>query len=408
MKHQRIALPMMVLVLSFSVCLHAQERFDPDELFRKARDLGFAGQREESRSICHRILEQYPDYREVRVFLGRLHSWDGQYDEARRTLLDALSGSPEATDARTALVDVELWSGNPNPALEHSEAGLLTAPANEALLYRKAVALSRLSRNDEAGRTLEYLLARNPAHQEARSLREELGAGTEPYRFTADFAYEHLSLLSAWQEGSVSLSRRTRRGSVAGRLNYARRFAATGHQYEMDLYPTVRQGLYAYLNFGYSVGSVFPRHRAGIELYANPGKGLEFSGGFRYLHFSRDVWIYTGSAGKYFGNYFVNIRPYITPGTTGTTASATFMLRRYYSNSDSYIGFSAGAGSAPDDAVNAIDLERLHSFKAGGFGSLPMGSGIYWSFGATWERERLALDARRNRIHVTTGLVRRF
>jgi YaiO family outer membrane protein len=385
-----------------------QDRFDPDDLFRQARELGFDGKREESRQLCRRILERYPEYRDVQVFMARLYSWDGEYDAARRNLSDVLGRSPDNIDARLALVDVELWSGNPGTALEHSEAGLQSAPAEEGLLYRKAVALNRLERSAEAAQTLELLLVRSPAHRDARALLDSLHKGPRRYRLTGSFTYQRLSAINPWQEGYLSLSRETPRGTVVGRLNYANRFDAKGYQVEFDAYPTIRQGVYAYVNYGYSDGALFPRHRAALEVFTNPGKGLEFSGGFRYLRFSENLWIYTGSAGKYFGNYFVSFRPYITPGGTGTSASGTLMVRRYYSDSDSYIGFSAGAGSAPDDYLSTVDLERLNSWKVGGFASLPVRSGLYWSFGAGWDAEQLPFDRTRSRFTVSTGLTTRF
>jgi YaiO family outer membrane protein len=388
--------------------LQAQERFDPDDLFRQARELGFNGKREESRQLCRRILDRYPDYRDVQVFLARLYSWDGRYDEARRNLSDVLAKAPDSVDARIAIVDVELWAGDPQLALDHSNAGLQAAPAEETLLYKKAVALSLLERPDEAARTLEFLLTHSPAHRDARNLLDGLQTGPRRYRLTAGYDYQRLSAMTPWQEGYVSISRETARGSVVGRLNYAKRFSTGGYQYELDAYPTIRRGVYAYVNYGYSTGSIFPRHRAGFEFYSNPGHGLEFSGGFRYLHFSDDVWIYTGSAGKYFGNYFVSFRPYFTPGTSGTSASGTVMLRRYYSDSDSYIGISAGAGSAPDDALSSADLDRLNSWKLSGFGSLPIRRGLYWSFGAGWDSEQFPFDRTRNRFSLSTGLTTRF
>ena len=72
----------------------SQERFDPNALFQQAREMEFAGKREDSKRLCLKILEQYPDYSDVRVFLGRLQAWDAEYDAARVTLLDALSHSP--------------------------------------------------------------------------------------------------------------------------------------------------------------------------------------------------------------------------------------------------------------------------------------------------------------------------
>src|SRR5688572_10610104 len=55
-----------------------------DELFDKARQLAFNKQRQEAREVCAVILEKNPDYFDARILLGRLHSWDGNYEIARK------------------------------------------------------------------------------------------------------------------------------------------------------------------------------------------------------------------------------------------------------------------------------------------------------------------------------------
>jgi YaiO family outer membrane protein len=398
----------IVVLLSLALFVQAQDRIDADELFRQARTLGFAGKHEEARQLCQRILAQYPDYADVRVFLGRLQSWDMQYDDARRTLLQVLTPMPDSKEARTALIDVELWSENPDRALQHSDTGLQSAPGDEGLLYRKAQALSKLKRSAEAAEVLERILDRNPSNKEARSLMTSLDEGSRLYRFNIDYGYEHLSALDPWHTSSASLSRETGLGTVVGRFNYANRFNSSGYQVEMDAYPGLRQGLYTYLNYGYSATALFPKHRVGFELFSNPGKGFELSAGFRYLHFTDDVWIYTGTAGKYLGNYFVSFRPLITPGRTGTSFSGNWTLRHYFEGRDSYLGVNVGGGSAPDDALSTADLDRLNSFRIGGTGSLPVRPGFYLKFDVGWASEQLPNDRERKRVSFGTGFTKRF
>jgi YaiO family outer membrane protein len=398
----------IVVFLSFALFVQAQDRFDPDELFRQARTLGFDGKREEARQLCRRILDQYPDYTDVRVFLGRLQSWDGQYDEARRTLLQVLTPMPGDKDARIALIDVELSSNNSDRALQYSDTGLQSAPADEGFLYKKAQALNNLKRPREAAEVLERILDRNPSNKEARSLMTSLEEGSRLYRFNVDYGYESLSSIAPWHSGSASLSRESGFGTVVGRFNYAKRFDNNGYQVEVDAYPGLREGLYTYLNYGYSDTALFPKHRVGLELFSNAGKGFELSAGFRYLHFADDVWIYTGTAGKYFGNYFASVRPFVTPGRTGTSLSSTWMLRRYFSGSDSYLGLSVGGGSAPDDALSTVDLERLNSFRIAATGSLPVRRGVYLKFNVGWATEELPANRDRRRLTFGTGFTRRF
>ncbi len=174
------------------------------------------------------------------------------------------------------------------------------------------------------------------------------------------------------------------------------------------MYPRIARGVYAYLDYGYSQSSLFPRNRAGAELYFNPGKGLEFSAGGRYLHFDSDVWIYTASAGKYLGNYFVDFRPFVTPGKAGTSISGSVLVRRYFSDGEKYIGFSVGGGASPNDVANSIDLERLNSFSLRSTGNFPINRRVAWGWSAGWSTEKLPSNSSRNRFAAGTGFSFRF
>jgi YaiO family outer membrane protein len=140
-------------------------------------------------------------------------------------------------------------------------------------------------------------------------------------------------------------------GSAFFRLNQASRFSSTGFQPEIDLYPRIANGVYAYLNYGYSESVLFPKHRIGAEVFSKLPKSLEASLGFRYLYFGPDskVIIYTGSFGWYFKNYWLSLRPFITPGNPGTSFSSILSLRRYFKDADNYLGIDAGLGFSPDE-----------------------------------------------------------
>ena len=123
------------------------------------------------------------------------------------------------------------------------------------------------------------------------------------------------------------------------RANYANRFREDTAQYEIDAYPRLAKGLYAYVNYGYSSHRFFPKNRVGGELYANLPHGVELSGGFRWLQFeSSEVTIYTGTIAKYQGNYWISLRPYITPKSEGTSQSYNLTVRRYFGGPDNYLG----------------------------------------------------------------------
>ncbi len=166
---------------------------------------------------------------------------------------------------------------------------------------------------------------------------------------------------------SVSYQRETKLGKIIPRVNYYNRFQTNGFQYEMDLYPKISKFLYGYLNYGYSNAIIFPKHRAGLELYANLPKNLETSIGFRLLQFaSRTIRIYTSSFGLYRGNYYYSLRPYITSTKRGgANLSGSFLFRKYLKNASNYFGFRAGMGFNPElrqlfDGENIIAESLLY------------------------------------------------
>jgi YaiO family outer membrane protein len=401
----RIFLIMLLLVSSAP----AQDQFDPDEVFRQARELGFAGNHEDARQLCIKILERYPDYNDVRVFFGRLYSWDGRYDEARKELLPMLLKSGTNINARSAAIDVELWSDHADQALVYAEEGILSNPTEPAFPYKKALALEKLNKPEEAEESAQRAMDLNPTDKDISTLLDRLKSASRRYQLSVDYGFEHInSFDDPWHSSTVSLSRQSAFGTIAAHLNYANRFTTNARQYEIEMYPRIARGVYGYVDYGYSAGPLFPRNRAGAELYFNPGKGLEFSIGGRYLHFSSDVWIYTASMGKYVGNYFFDFRPFVTPGNAGTSVSGSVLVRRYFGDRQKYIGFTAGTGASPNDVLNTIDLQRLNSLTLRSSSNFPISQHVAWGWSVGWSTEKLPSTANRNRFSAGTGFSFRF
>ena len=126
------------------------------------------------------------------------------------------------------------------------------------------------------------------------------------------------------------------------RVNYASRSfgssAKSGIQFELDLYPRITKGFYAYLNGGYSSSSIFPKYRLGGELYKSLPFSFEISAGIRYLDFSStQVYIYTGYLGKYYKNYWFSFRPFFTLKPSGVSFTGIWIVRRYLEDAENYI-----------------------------------------------------------------------
>lgn len=144
--------------------------------------------------------------------------------------------------------------------------------------------------------------------------------------------------------------RKTKYGSLIGRINMMNRAGQNGFQYELDLYPRLGKRSYGYLNAGYSEASVFPKYRLGLELFNVFKNNIEASLGYRYINFSSSsVSIITGTIGLYTGNYWFSFRAYLTPKENALSNSYNLTGRKYFKDGDNYLSLVLGYGSFYDE-----------------------------------------------------------
>jgi YaiO family outer membrane protein len=412
-----------VLFLLYAMGASAQDwkALTVDEIFQQAREKAFNGKREEAREMLLFILEKSPDYSDVRILLGRTYAWDGQRDKARTELQKVLEKNPVYEDGLNARIDVEMWDDQYERALEFANIALKTYPNSEDFLYKRASCLNNLNRQDDALITLNQLLAVSPSNEKGLSLLSSIKTGR--LKYTAGISYS-IDIFSRTFDPahytSVQLARANRWGSSIVRFNYANRFNTQGFQPEVDLYPKIADGVYAYVNYGFSSTDLFPQHRVGGELYTRLPKSFEASAGVRYLYFgkSSDVTIFTGSLGKYFKSYWISIRPYVTPSrVTGTSFSTSVNLRKYFENRDQYIGINVGLGFSPDErrfqtgsGFTSDGIYVLKSQRIGIGWSKQLKRNIIILANADFARQEVIFD-KGNYIIITTfgvGLRKRF
>jgi len=334
--------------------------------YEEARNLALNGERAKARQLCKAILAQGFNS-DVALLLGRTYAWDGKYDSTRVILNEVLAHNPENMEALDAFADVEYWSENYAKAVEYCDLALRKDPKNEGFLFKKAKILHSSEKYEEAVASLEELISINDSNAEALKKLQEYRLDVMKNRIKLNYTIDHFDKSfnrDPWQVVALSYGRKTKLGSVIARVNMAKRFGDTGLQYEMDAYPKISENNYGYLNYGFSQSSVFPDHRFGAELFHSFPKAFEGSLGMRTLFFgSSDVTIYTGSVGKYISNYWISLRSYVTPGTTGTSVSGQLQMRRYFSDPENYIGLRLGYGVSPDDNQNLVNSDSSSRLK---------------------------------------------
>jgi YaiO family outer membrane protein len=322
---------------------------NPDTSFEIARNLAFNQQRKQAQDTLLNILTKYPDYHDIRSFLATTYSWEGEYKKARKEFAYVLDRDSKNKTTWIAAIKNELWGDSPFIALEMTNKALDIFPEDVEIPYLKASALEATNNPIEALNTVQLLLDKHPEDQKAIdykiNLNKSLGKNIISLKSAVDIFSKTFDPMQYY---TLSYGRQTKYGSITAKLNLNRRFNENGAQFEVDMYPKIAKGLYAYVNLGVSNSFLFPEVRYGAELYKSLPHSFEASLGFRSLRYNLTTTIYTGSVGWYKGNSYWSFRPYITPGDNGTSASGTLTYRKYRSDADNYIGASFGMGYSPE------------------------------------------------------------
>jgi tetratricopeptide (TPR) repeat protein len=269
------------LILCSLICIGTALAADDDPI-ATARRLATGGNRPAALRLLENRLAEHPADSDARLLRGIILSWDGRYVEARREIETVIEKHRDYSDALCALIRVEVWSGHAGQAAVLAREALRRNPRDPALLMEQAKVLRTLGRNHEAVDSLRQLRAIDPRNQEALRQERDLGAAIRSWMATFDQSVEWFSDgRDPWREQQFQLERQTGMGALIARFSQANRFSLSGRQVEIDAYPHLRAGTYAYLNLGYSPDRrLYPGYRFGTDLYQTLGHGWEASAGF--------------------------------------------------------------------------------------------------------------------------------
>jgi len=392
-----------------------QELVSLDSLLSKARSFAYSNRKEEARVICRQILSVDSAYWDAAVLMGRTYAWDSKYDSARIVLHLVMKHRAGYYDAVDALIDVELMNDNYLNAIKFADIGLAYHPNDGAFLFKKAKALNYSGKSQEASALLNQLLVKEPSNKGASDLLLKIRNDKLVNKVTINYWIYTFNDVDPWSFGSAAIGRKTKTfGTVTLRYNFARRFENNGHQIEVDAYPAIASGIYMYLNMGISNKKNFPYSRFSMEPYFKLPASFEFSVGFRYMNFddnriaafdSNKVMIYTGTIGKYFGDYWFSLRPYFTPGKDEWSKSINLTVRRYFADADSYLSLIVGTGFSPDEQQYAFDPGYyLKSNKIAIEYQQKLATRFFLNCGTGFAREEIRVGTKRNRFSFDLGV----
>lgn len=389
----------------------AQETFDPDEKFFEARDMAINGQRKEAIALAKKIVEKYPGYSDVWILLGRIHSWEGEYDSASSYFERAIEESPDYEDAYIGYLDNLFWADQYDSAanvLERAEKQF--GKGSSSIQYRK----SRLAYYQE-----DYKSALSIAEEIYKSdakidgllayiNRIKLLIRESAVGITADHD-SFQGQISPWQ--TYAFFAKTRigvLGKVIGRATHSHRFDNNGTMFELDAYPSLGENSYAYVNVGFSNASFFPDYRFGASIYWSLPKAFEFDVGYRRLQFSEATHIYTASVGKYTGNWWLNFRANHVPSEEGGSISGNFQARYYYKGAEDYLVFQVSSGVSPDEQDRDFQNQLLNSYRGRvGYQQLWTPRWLGYAF-VGYSYDELSPDRHRNNLNISIGTEFRF
>lgn len=343
-----------------------------DELFTKARQAAFEQKNYPlAIALSKKALELSPDYTDISVFLGRLYTWSDRIDSATIVFESLKIRQVTDEDFYLAYGSLLYWNDRTESAIPILNEGLAHHPSSTNLLLLKAKMNNSIHNYEKAEEALDAILRIDPKHTEARALAKRISDFTAKNALGINYSFTHFDKQfdDPWHLLSLSYKRATAIGSMILKANYANKFADNGMQVEVEAYPRINDLFYLYLGTGFSnADGLFPTYRTGASLYANLPASFEGEIGFRQLHFTGNIWMLTASAGKYYQNFWFNLRTYITPGDHNISHSYTGTMRYYTKGTYDYFAVLAGTGISPEgNRSNLLDQQtfKLKTYKIG-------------------------------------------
>ncbi|WP_346985179.1 YaiO family outer membrane beta-barrel protein [Chryseobacterium sp. POE27] len=403
---------LLLLLLPFQA--YSQQKLSADELFANARTEAFEKKDyPKSISLAKQALEIAPNYTDISVFLGRLYTWNKDPDSARTVFEQLDKKNVQDEDYFIAYASLEYWNDNNTKAIEIIDKGLSYHSQSESLWLLKAKSYNSAKDYTAAKNAIENVLKINPKNTEANSLAVRINDLASKNAVSITYNYSHFDKQFAndWHIVSVGYKRVTPIGSIILRANYANKFAENGAQFELEAYPRLSDMFYLYVGGAYSkdVG-IFPKYRTGVSLNANLPKSFEAEIGYRQLYFSSNIWMYTASVGKYYKNFWFNIRTYLTPDNQNISHSYTGTVRYYTKSGQDYFAFQIGTGISPEESINNLlqnDVYKLKTFKIGGEYNFSIDRNLF-SVGTMYYNQEYQPHTKGNQIDVTVGYTRKF
>ncbi|MDF4203119.1 YaiO family outer membrane beta-barrel protein [Maribacter sp. SA7] len=362
-------LHMVLLVLSsFILKVNGQDINSAVPSFETAYALAYEGKTNTAHNMLYNLVNAAETEIQTSVLWASTLSWRGDYDLARSEFNSILSKDKTNREAWLSAVKNELYTKNYATALGLANKALVHIENDQELKRLQTVATDGVHGtaynpdgwfNVESKVNTKFTDAKNSSSSvndaaiaeteniHTTPVTEEKLKNTVMVNSAVTFFDKRFDPITT---SSISYKRQTPFGAIIPRINNSNRVGKNGIQLDLDLYPKIAKGFYAYINYGYSESESYPNHKVGGDVYYNHKSGIEFSAGGRLINFAtKDVKSITNSLGYYTGNYYLSLRSYITPESNNlTNVSGNLLVRKYLKDAKNYMGLNVGYGFSPE------------------------------------------------------------
>ena len=147
---------------------------DHDQIFFLARELAFKKERKSAKLLCNYILNDMPNYGDVRTLKGRILAWEGDYKNSEKELLEVINRTPFYGDSYLAVMDIYWWSGQNKKGIAIGKKALSNQINNPEIGFKLGQAYKRNRNLKDSKRIIDSLLVLYPENKEYLNFKKNL------------------------------------------------------------------------------------------------------------------------------------------------------------------------------------------------------------------------------------------
>lgn len=145
-----------------------------DQIFMAARDLAFKKEYKKAKLLCEHILNEYPNYSDVRTLKGRILAWDGEYKKAETELLNVIKRTPFYNDSYLALMDVYWWSAQNEKGIAIAKKAMKNDVKTPELGLKLAQAYKRTNDLVKSNKIIDSVIKKYPKNNDYLNFKKSL------------------------------------------------------------------------------------------------------------------------------------------------------------------------------------------------------------------------------------------